>query len=206
MSEIIKLNKKSIKLKAFVANELLPDNSNEKQSDSLKTLIQSQYSRGFEEGQLAAKLKLEEEYLNNLQNRYDIFNQITAKINKQLIDYDSAFEELIINISLLVAEKVIRREIDKQSIAQIVLEESIKKVIGSNELIVKLNPADLELINKEFHKKFSEDMFSKIRFESDDRIEKGGCFIESEIGSADGRIASQINELRKKMETNSNRV
>jgi flagellar biosynthesis/type III secretory pathway protein FliH len=44
------------------------------------------------------------------------------------------------------------------------------------------------------------DSFSKIKFEQDDRIELGGCFIESEIGNADGRISSQLNELKRKLE------
>jgi flagellar biosynthesis/type III secretory pathway protein FliH len=45
------------------------------------------------------------------------------------------------------------------------------------------------------------DSFSKIKFEKDDRIELGGCFVESEIGNADGRISSQLNELKRKLES-----
>ncbi len=42
---------------------------------------------------------------------------------------------------------------------------------------------------------------AQIKFEKDERIEQGGCFIESEIGNADGRISSQLNELKRKFET-----
>ena len=42
--------------------------------------------------------------------------------------------------------------------------------------------------------------FSKIKFESDERIETGGCFIETEIGNVDGRIVPQLKELKKQFE------
>jgi flagellar assembly protein FliH len=38
--------------------------------------------------------------------------------------------------------------------------------------------------------------YSNLKFESDDRIDVGGCFVESEIGNVDARISSQLNELK----------
>ena len=94
-----------------------------------------------------------------------------------------------------------KREIDKESIIREVLDESLRKVLGANEIIVRLNSNDYESIIVEGKSFQMKDSFSKIKFEKDDRIELGGCFIESEIGNADGRISSQLNELKRKLES-----
>lgn len=200
MSEIIKLSGKSVKLKAHVADDLISTKSNEPPKDNLHNLLQSQYSKGFEEGKQAVKDSLEEKYSTDLEKKYEIFKQFLSKINQQMSQLEKDFESLVIQISCLISEKILRREIDKESIIQAVLEESVKKVLGANELIIRVNPADIELINADSKKQFSDDMFSKIRFEPDTRIERGGCFVESEIGSADGRLSSQLHELKRKLE------
>ena len=33
-------------------------------------------------------------------------------------------------------------------------------------------------------------------------IEKGGCFVETELGNIDARISSQLNEIIKQLELN----
>jgi len=82
------------------------------------------------------------------------------------------------------------------------LKDAIKKVIGANNVIVKLNPDDFKTLDSTSDEPFSINSFDKIKFEQDDRIEPGGCFIETEIGSVDARISSQCNEIRKQLEAN----
>jgi len=205
MSEVIKLSKKPLKFKAYVADDLITKTPNENSKDNLHSLLQNQYSNGFEDGKQSVKISLEEKYSKDLEKKYDIFKQFLSKINQQLMQYEIDFESLVLSVSHLIAEKVLRREIEKETIIQSVLEESIKKVLGANELIIRINPSDFQIINSDTKKEFSQDMFSKIRFEPDERIEQGGCFVESEIGSADGRISSQLTELKRKLDSNPNR-
>ncbi|MEJ2615740.1 MAG: FliH/SctL family protein, partial [Ignavibacteriaceae bacterium] len=59
------------------------------------------------------------------------------------------------------------------------------------------------ILNEDTNKKiFYDESFSKIKFEQDDRIEQGGCVVETEIGNVDGRISSQFNELKKYFDSN----
>jgi len=70
--------------------------------------------------------------------------------------------------------------------------------------VIRLNPADYESIVNDGKTYQLKDTFSKIKFEQDERIEIGGCLVESEIGNADGRISSQLNELRRKLDSDNN--
>ena len=101
----------------------------------------------------------------------------------------------------MLTEKILRRQLLQQSSIKEILEDSLQKVIGANEIIVRMNTHDFEEILSEGKNYNMGDSFSKIRFEKDDRIEVGGCFIESEIGNADGRISSMFNELKKKFDS-----
>ena len=123
-----------------------------------------------------------------------------SDLNDKSVLLESQFEQLVMNVGFVLAEAILKREIERESIFKDVLDESLKKVLGANEIIVRLHPKDYESIvidGKSFQMK---DSFSQIKFEKDDRIEMGGCFIESEIGNADGRISSQLNELKRKLD------
>ncbi|MBZ0199159.1 MAG: hypothetical protein K8H86_04775 [Ignavibacteriaceae bacterium] len=39
-----------------------------------------------------------------------------------------------------------------------------------------------------------------MKFEPDDTLDMGGCFIETEIGNVDARLSTQINEIKKQLE------
>ncbi|MFN3695189.1 MAG: FliH/SctL family protein, partial [Ignavibacterium sp.] len=75
-----------------------------------------------------------------------------------------------------------------------------KKVLTANSILIKLNPQDFDFVTndlKDLNKTFD---VSRIKLEKDEMIEKGGCLIETEIGNADARISSQLNELKRKLE------
>ena len=106
-------------------------------------------------------------------------------------------------MSFEIAQKITRREIQKESTIEEVLKESLRKILGANSVIIKIHPEDYKILNEDSNKKiFFDESFSKIKFEQDDRIEKGGCVVETEIGNVDGRMVSQLNELKKYFDTN----
>ena len=115
--------------------------------------------------------------------------------------FEKQFEELVINVSFFLAEKILKRELERESIIKDVLDESVKKVLGANDIVIRLNPVDYESIVNDGKTYQLKDTFSKIKFEQDERIEIGGCLVESEIGNADGRISSQLNELKRKLDS-----
>jgi len=67
-------------------------------------------------------------------------------------------------------------------------------------VIIKINPADFSVLHSEDQGIFLEESFSKIKFEQDEKIEPGGCIVETDIGNVDSRIATQIFEVRKHLE------
>jgi len=200
MSDVIKINKRPTNITAYSNSETVFHTSEEQEKENLQNALHNQYTKGFEEGQITVKEKIEREFNERLLKKYSELNNLMSDLNDKSVLLESQFEQLVMNVGFVLAEAILKREIERESIFKDVLDESLKKVLGANEIIVRLHPKDYESIvidGKSFQMK---DSFSQIKFEKDDRIEMGGCFIESEIGNADGRISSQLNELKRKLD------
>jgi flagellar assembly protein FliH len=204
MSDVIKISKRPTNIIAYANAASVFHTSEEQERENHQVSLHNHYTNGFTEGQKAVKEKVEREFNEKLLKKYSELNNVISDLNDKAAQFDTQFDELVMKVAFVLAETILKRQIERESIIKEVLDESLKKVLGANEIIVRLNPKDYESIivdGKSFQMK---DSFSQIKFEQDDRIELGGCFIESEIGNADGRISSQLNELKRKLEAGLN--
>jgi len=200
MSDILKLSlSKKMTIAMNVEHFTEATDDNEKNNQAM--ILADEFNKGFDEGEKSVSLKYETEYSEKLLKRIEYFQNIVSSIDNQLISQENEFEHLVINLSCIIAEKIIKREIEKDSIISANLKESVKKVLGANNLIIKVNPSDYNEIIKESKSLILEDSFSKVQFEEEDRIERGGCFIETEIGNVDAKISSQFSEIKKNLES-----
>lgn len=201
MSNVIKVNAKSKSLNISMKSSVSSSNiETEREEIFFQRQLQQYYEKGFTDGQRSATERLDKEYLEKLSNKYDEIKKIISEFDNALNEYSKEFERIVINLSLAISEKIVHREISQESVINNVLRESIKRVIGSNKIIVRLNPFDIERINSESNNIFNDDSYSKMKFEADEKIEPGGCFIETEIGNVDAKISSQFIEMKKNLE------
>lgn len=201
MSNVIKLNAKpgmvNVKLKnIFDAQKSFEDDAR----DEYQKEIENSFHSGFKEGSKAAKQEAEKKYNQMLSVKYEELNKLMLSIEEKIGKYENEFENIVINAAFIISEKILKREIEKETIITDVLKEAVKKVLGANNVIIRLNPADLQVMNSENKNLFVDESYSKIKFEGDEGIEQGGCFVETEIGNVDARISSQLNELKKELE------
>ncbi|MCX7612544.1 MAG: flagellar assembly protein FliH [Ignavibacterium sp.] len=205
MSEKIILNTPSNKIKAVKLTEVIEtfnqEDENQRRQKEIEIEFHNHFIKGFKEGQKEAINRLQKDYNEKLKEVFSILDSIQSKIDNQIKEQYHRLEEFVINLSFQIAEKIIRREIQKESPVIKVIEESLKKLTSANEITVKLNPLDMNLIETNSASIARNINSSKIRFEADESVERGGCFIETEIGNADGRIKSQIENLLKQLET-----
>ena len=201
MSDVIKISKRPTNIVAYSEGASVFHTNEEQEKENYQIALHNQYTKGLADGQKTIKEKVEHEFNEKLLNKYAELNNLISDLNDKAVEQNTQFEEVVMSAAFILAGAILKREIDRESIFKDVLEESLKKVLGANEIIVRLHPKDYESIVTEGKSFQMKDSFSQIKFEKDERIEQGGCFIESEIGNADGRISSQLNELKKKLDT-----
>jgi len=200
MSDVIKISKRPTNIVAYSEGASVFHTSEEQEKENYQIALHNQYTKGLADGQKVIKEKIEHEFNEKLLRKYAELNNLISDLNDKAVELNTQFEEVVMNTAFMLAGAILKREIDKDSIFKDVLDESLKKVLGANEIIVRLHPKDYESIVIEGKTFQMKDSFSQIKFEKDERIQQGGCFIESEIGNADGRISSQLNELKKKLD------
>lgn len=199
MSDVIKLSNKknnsAVKV-AKIGNTSFID----EEGDLFKKQLEDYYKLGFKDGQEKTRRELEQDYSNKLFRKYEEVYNILQQYDEHLIELEKDFEILVIETAYELAKKIVGKEIESRNIINENVREAINKVVGANQVKLKLHPADLEELTEASKNLIHSSSFTKIKIETDDRIERGGCFIETEIGNVDARITTQLNELRKKLE------
>jgi flagellar assembly protein FliH len=163
--------------------------------------LKRRYQQGFEAGFNTAKKELESEFDDMMLKKSEEFYRILESFEEKLTGYESMFDTLVIKLAVKISEKIIRDEIKNHSTIENSINEAVKKVIGANQVHIKMNPADYELINSNGKAVMIERNFDKVKFEVTDNVEEGGCVIETEIGNVDARIQSQIEAISAQLES-----
>lgn len=197
MSNVLKINKDSklnVKVRGMNGNAI---SDAESEQNQMQLQVHNAYERGYNEGYKKAADELEKKYDETLQNRFAELENFLKSVDEKVLSYDDTFNNVVVELAFVVAEKIVRESIERKPVVNKTLYESMKKVLGANNVIIKLNENDLKNLNSESKNLLTDASFSKIKFEVDDTIESGGCLIETDIGNVDGRITTQLKELKK---------
>lgn len=166
----------------------------------VKKQLEDAYAKGFADGQQKLKMDLDKEYADKLYRKYEEVYHIIEDFDEKLKEYEQSFERLVVGTAVELARKIIKREVQNETMINDVVKDAISKVVGANEVRIKFHPIDLKELNTYSRNLINSSSFSKVKLEEDDRIERGGCLIETEIGNVDARISTQLEELRRKLE------
>jgi len=197
MSSVIKLGKGNANVKVRMNEHTGFGNfDTESEDEYLERIEEEKHQQIFNAGREDAIRELQQEYSNSLQEKFFEYDNLMISVNDQLEQYRLAFDKIVIDASFLIASKVLKKSISESSIISETITDSIQKIIGANSILFRLNPTDLELIKESKESFLENNSYSNIKFEADNRIDLGGCYVESEIGNVDARISSQLNELK----------
>lgn len=201
MSSVLRMNSApKINIKGFSSEPI----QEVQDSVSIKQKLEETYLKGVKEGQQKIKIELEKDYSDKLYRKYEEVYHLINSFNEKIEEFELAFEKIVLDTAFIVAEKIVQREIKNEPFINDVIKNAINKVIGANEVKIKLHPDDLVQLNQYKKESISTGSFSKINYEGDNRVEKGGCLIETDIGNVDARITTQLDELKRKLEENNN--
>lgn len=107
-------------------------------------------------------------------------------------------EKDLLRLAVRLAEKIIGREIktEKRTVTDIVA-AALQNARQQEKLTVRVNPSDFSLIEEEREKFLPSGRAQFIDFVADPRVSSGGCLIESEVGTIDARLETQLRVLKR---------
>jgi flagellar assembly protein FliH len=126
---------------------------------------------------------------------------IMERIQDKRLEVIEQAEQEIIDLALLVARKVVK--VISESQKQVVV-ENIKAALGriktSGKVTVRVNLSDLETATEHLDEFISlVESSGGIHILEDSSVDSGGCYVETDFGEVDARIAVQFAELESKI-------
>ncbi len=161
-------------------------------SEGFKAGEISGYKKGLEEGKKIAQRECEKE-LEKIRN---LIGQIRDKISEEL----KSAEPHLLKLAYTIAKKVIAAElrINKNAILNIV-REAIERLKDKTKIIVKLNPADYDFVEKEKEKIKEGFEIKELKFERDEKVKEGGCIVQTQFEEVDAQIDMKLKEIEKQL-------
>lgn len=163
----------------------------EKFQEEKKQTYQEGYKAGEKEG-----IKIGQEEVIPIKEKLDqIINSLSKEKEKILADA----EETIAKLSYEMAKRIIYGELRTDpSIIVRVVKEALQFVINNSKVILRVHTDDLKVI-KEHEKELVTSVtdIEDVEIVGDDRIQQGGCLIETNAGDIDARLETKLEELSK---------
>lgn len=108
-------------------------------------------------------------------------------------------ESLMVTLALETAAKILGHEVrGDHDLALQQARQAIARTIDRSRLLVHLNPKDLEAAKSADINSFHVvDGIKNLEFVADEKVNPGGAYVETDSGSIDARIETQLAELAK---------
>lgn len=181
----------------------LYNKANEKIEYEISTNRNIGYQEGYQRG-------VDEGKEESIQNAAQLIKRCEDILSDAIMKKEKVFEENekeIIDLSVKIAEKIIKKNTaEDKNIIRSVLKEALKKVPVSKKITIIVNWEDLDHIKEIKQKLFSEiHGVENIEIIEDPAVERGGCILETSIGTINATIKSQIDSIFEKLlEVNKN--
>ncbi len=124
-------------------------------------------------------------------------NQLIQDREQILLQWESA----AIQLSLTLAERIVRRELQLQpEVPRALIAEILQLTAGASSIVLRLNPADVQEIetnSADWHELFATSVTLKVI--ADSQVTRGGCLVETPQGEIDGRIETQLARLASEL-------
>jgi flagellar assembly protein FliH len=151
---------------------------------------QKAYVDGFAKGERDA-----------LQSGKRMLEPVMKSLEKALLELERVKKEICFNaeketveLALAIAKKIVGHEVSvNNELVLKVVKEALKKVADHDRITIRINPSDFQICrDAKFQLSDLTDNNESISFEEDDKIDRGGCVIETNLGDIDARIQKQL--------------
>ncbi len=106
-------------------------------------------------------------------------------------------EPELVRLALGASERIVHHEIaqDDQFVVETV-RAALTRAVGRNDITIRVNPEDMEVMRAYRERLLAAGDFEHLRLIEDQRVDRGGAMLESDSGTIDAKITTQLREVR----------
>jgi flagellar biosynthesis/type III secretory pathway protein FliH len=159
--------------------------------DTLVATVQAEAKiAGHAEGSAAADREMGD-MMSTMRNLVDM-----ARVERHKL-MESAEPELV-RLAVGIAERVLHQQIalDRGVVVEMA-KVAIGRLVEKESVTVRVNPGDLERMREHRDELLSNGEIKNFRVVEDQRVDRGGVVVETDGGTIDARISTQLNEAKR---------
>jgi flagellar assembly protein FliH len=150
------------------------------------------YDDGMNDGRAAAQAEMDE----MMATMRGLIEMARAERHKII---ESAEPELV-RLSVAIAERVLHAHVAVEPGAVLeIVRSAISRIVDRETITVRVNPADLELMREHRDQLMAMNDVDNMRLIEDQRVDRGGVVVETEAGTVDAKLTTQLREVRRLM-------
>jgi flagellar assembly protein FliH len=161
--------------------------------------------RAAEEGKQAAFAAVEAAVRARLDQQLHsaiaAIRQTAVQISESRQAWQQHWQAHAVALAVAIAARICRRQIEQNpKITLAWIREALELATGSEQVTLRLNPDDLAVLAGQIDE-LSRDLkgVGAIRVVADPAVTAGGCRVETEFGSLDQQIETQLNRIREEL-------
>ena len=167
----------------------------------LEKVEKDAFDSGFADGKKIGFDEGLERATQNLQPHISLFEKLVKELLQEKESFYEENEFYIVKLAIEIAKKIIQRELTQNpEILLYVVREALKRIADNGRIVIRTNPEDLELIKGD--KDLMQNhllVFEHVDFVSSEKIQRGGCVIESESGIVDAQMDVQLEKIEQSL-------
>jgi flagellar assembly protein FliH len=149
--------------------------------------------KGLREGREAGLAKALSEHASQLQALATVVRSARTRLEEGIGDLADVGAEIAFEAACKVLGQALA---DRDGIIAAV-REAVRRARDRSRLIVRVSPADFDLIRDNRVKILEGLDAGRVEIAADDRVELGGCLLETPSGTLDSRLEVQVANLRR---------
>lgn len=161
------------------------------QSDAIQAAARA---AGHEEGVAAGRSEIETQLGAAVAALQGVVDEARAQRQKII---ETAEPELV-KLAMAIAERIVHEQITVDP--NVVLEnvrQALTRLVGREVVTLRVHPADLEMIRAHRDAIAASNDVEHLRVVEDQRVDRGGVVVETDAGTIDAKISTQIREARR---------
>jgi len=151
-------------------------------------------SNGFDQGVADGRAAAQAEMDEMLETMRGLIEMARAERHKII----EGAEPEIVRLAVSIAERILTQHVALEPNTVLEMTKSaITRLVNRETVTVRVNPADIESMRGNREQLMSMNDIDNLRVIEDQRVDRGGVIIETEAGTIDAKISTQLREVRR---------
>jgi flagellar assembly protein FliH len=149
---------------------------------------------GHDEGVAAGRTEIEAQLAQTVTSLQGVVDEARAQRRTVI---ESAEPELV-RLAMSIAERIVHEQItvDPNVVVDNV-RQALTRLVGREVVTLRVNPADLDTIRAQRDAIAGSNDVEHLRVVEDQRVDRGGVVVETDAGTIDAKVSTQIREARR---------